>query len=80
MQSPTSQLPSESAGEGAADFPRTTTTGDHELVVSLQDPHMRALCACADGLSHQALLRLEAAAELLRQTEGLDSVARTAQL
>ncbi|UGT55328.1 hypothetical protein [Nocardia asteroides] len=47
------------------------SVSDTHLVVQLHDSPLRALCASAAGLSDLSLLRLEAAAETLRQTEGL---------
>ncbi|APE35527.1 hypothetical protein BOX37_17990 [Nocardia mangyaensis] len=52
---------------------------DTHLVVQLHDAPLRALCARAAGLSPQALLRLTAAAETLRRTEGLAPAALTSQ-
>ncbi|MFC4376104.1 hypothetical protein ACFO5K_18570 [Nocardia halotolerans] len=79
MQSPRSPLPTTTAS-GTPEATPAVVSDDRELVVNLLDPHMRALCASAAGLSGQALLRLAAAAETLRQTEGLEAAARTAQL
>ncbi|WP_280308159.1 hypothetical protein [Nocardia neocaledoniensis] len=53
---------------------------DTHLVVQLHDTPLRALCACAAGLSAPSLLRLAAAAETLRQREGLEPAEWTSRL
>ncbi|WP_280346535.1 hypothetical protein [Nocardia neocaledoniensis] len=63
-----------------SDLPDDATVFDTHLVVQLHDTPLRALCARAAGLSPQSLLRLEAAAETLRRTEGLEPTEWTSRL
>ncbi|MFJ2837769.1 hypothetical protein ACIO52_20645 [Nocardia sp. NPDC087230] len=53
---------------------------DHALVTALHDHHLRGLLVTAAGLSTESLLRVGAAAETLRRTEGLHPLGLTAQL
>jgi hypothetical protein len=54
--------------------------GDAEFVTDLADATLRGLLIRADGLSLSSLLHLGVAADVLRETEGLEPVGRTAQL
>ncbi|MEV0078419.1 hypothetical protein AB0H58_18615 [Nocardia neocaledoniensis] len=80
MQNPHPHFRAQRVDVPAADLGDDETVYDTHLVVQLHDTPLRALCACAAGLSAQSLLRLEAAAETLRRTEGLEPAEWTSRL
>ncbi|GEM30277.1 hypothetical protein NN3_12840 [Nocardia neocaledoniensis NBRC 108232] len=57
-----------------------TDVHDNGVITGLRNPHLRALCVHANGLSQASLLRLTAEAEILRRAEGFETGDRIPEL
>ncbi|MEV0685178.1 hypothetical protein AB0I35_15060 [Nocardia sp. NPDC050378] len=79
MQISRSQTPTHRIVKDRTGLSSDSAVYDNHLLAQLQDARLRELCTRAAGLSIQSLLRLEAMAETLRRTEGLEPAASTSR-